>query len=413
MAKKIKTALITTIQPIGGGVPQMVRFIAACLLQRGYQVRLAYYEPYSVSPELSVPLHRLWRLPFMFKKHSVPQIRVAEFEGMPAVGIGCWIPELEFTNYWCSSRWQSEIERCDFHLCVSGSNLAALPYWQMKLPFLAWVATPWLEDRQHRVKQFPWYRRCLDAILVRPVCQYIERRINQAGNIIALSDYTRNAVNQMPGVEIKNILPMPIDVKRFSPKKKSTKNNHETIKIGFVGRFEDPRKNIDLLLKAFAKSQLKHANLELVLVGDTASKRTKALLQQLNIVEKVTVTAYLPNDQLSVQLQSLSLFVIPSHQEGLCIAALEAMSCGVPVISTRCGGPENYLKNGKNGVLIDANPTALQQAILKIIEDTTLLNQYSKRARQTVVQQFSITAAEQRFWQFFAEVYPESINDSV
>jgi len=412
MTESKKTVLVSTIQPVGGGVPQMVRFILACLSKRGYEVRLAYYEPYSVSPELSVPLKRLLFLPFLSKATRQPQVRITEFQSVPAIGIGCWIPELEFTNYWKSSRWQAEIERCDYHLCVSGSNLAALPYWQLKLPFLAWVATPWLEDREHRVKKFPWYRRCLDTMVIRPVCSYFEQRINQAGNIMALSDYTRDSINKMPKVAIDNVLPMPVDVERFVPKK----NENESIKIGFIGRFEDPRKNISLLLNAFSLC-LQHveqkSNLELILIGDTPSDRTQMLFQQLNISENITVTPYIENDQLPEQFQQLSVFVIPSHQEGLCIAALEAMSCGVPVISTRCGGPESYLQHGENGLLVDDNPSALKQAILQIIEDTATLSEYSRQARNTVVEQFSITVAEQKFWQFFAETYPDSANSSI
>jgi hypothetical protein len=51
--------LISTIAPVSGGVPQMTRFVAEALEARGYDPVLAYYEPHSVSPELSVPSFRL------------------------------------------------------------------------------------------------------------------------------------------------------------------------------------------------------------------------------------------------------------------------------------------------------------------------------------------------------------------
>ena len=53
------------------------------------------------------------------------------------------------------------------------------------------------------------------------------------------------------------------------------------------------------------------------------------------------------------------MFVIPSHQEGLCIAALEAMACGCPVVSTRCGGPEEFVVEGRTGYLVPASPEAM------------------------------------------------------
>ncbi|MGH1542065.1 MAG: glycosyltransferase family 4 protein [Arenicella sp.] len=407
-----KTALITSIQPTGGGVPRMVRFIIACLLKRGYKVRLAYYEPYSVSPWLSIPLYRCVLLPFRAKKRRMPTVNVTEYEGITATGIGCWAPELEFTNYWQSSRWKAEIEQCDFHLCVSGSNLAALPFLQMKLPFLAWVATPWLEDREHRVSQFPWYRRCLDAVIVQPMCRYLEKRIHQTGNTIALSDYTRRSINQIVGPVVNKVMFPPVDTEKFSPVSAkadlaSSATGATKIRLGFVGRFEDPRKNIGLLLDAFALCRQDNSELELVLIGDTPSEQTQQKLQQLAIKDHVSIVSYVSDDTYLVeQLQSLSVFIIPSHQEGLCIAALEAMSCGVPVISTHCGGPQDYVKHGENGLLVADNAGALKEAVLQIIDDTAVLSEYSTQARKTAVEQFSAAVAERRFWQYFTQVYP-------
>jgi len=65
------------------------------------------------------------------------------------------------------------------------------------------------------------------------------------------------------------------------------------------------------------------------------------------------------------------VFVIPSFQEGLNIAGLQAMACGVPVISTRCGGPEDYVIEGETGFLVDAeaDAEALAEAVGRVVAD--------------------------------------------
>lgn len=396
-----KTVLITTIKPISGGVPQMVRFISGCLDEQGFTVRLAYYEPYSLSPSKSVPIKRLFKA--LFNTKLQPSIEETTFEGLSATGIGCWLPEFEFTNYWCSSHWQKEIDQCDYHLCVSGSNLAAIPLLQSKRPFLAWIATPWFEDRDHRVKQFPWYRRVFDSVFVRPFCRYFERQILNTDSMIALSDYTKDSFNNLSSHSVKRVLHMPVNIDLFVPKKA----NKTDIKIGFVGRFLDPRKNIFLLLSAFAESAKKDPRLTLELIGDKMSDDIKKFIDQEGLHGRVKVIEHLPNDELFEHVQDLSVFIIPSFQEGLCIAAIEAMSCGVPVISTRCGGPESYIEHGVNGLFVDSTVSSMQAAISQIIEDETALNEYSKSARKTVVEQFSPDINKSKFWQYFVETFTD------
>lgn len=408
MAKRQPTVLLSTIQPVGGGVPQMVRFAAACLQRAGFTVKLAYYEPYSVSPELSVPLHRLLRLPFVAKRLRSPEISVTEFEGMHATGVGCWLPELEFTNYWQSRRWRKLIEQCDYHIAVSGSIMAALAMHQAKRPYLAWVATPWLQDRENRVGEFPWYRRWLDACVVRPVCRYLERQMVAKGTTLALSKYTQDSLNSVGNDNcLPQILTTPIDSEFFVPLADAAKTSLVP-RIGFVGRFEDPRKNIALLLEAFARSRTEMPDLQLSLVGDKPSTKTQNLIHQLGIESVVHIHEHVERRELVEILQQLTAFVIPSHQEGLCIAALEAMSCAVPVISTRCGGPDNFLRDRYNGLFVDSSVASMSHAILQILQDKRRSSEYSKYARETVVEQFSQAAAERVFWQSFKQVYPTS-----
>jgi glycosyltransferase involved in cell wall biosynthesis len=108
----------------------------------------------------------------------------------------------------------------------------------------------------------------------------------------------------------------------------------------------------------------------------------------------VKLLPYVQPEELPAILAGLDVFAVPSHQEGLCIAALEAMACGVPVISTRCGGPEDFVRDGDNGWLVDAGPAAMGDAIRRVIDDRGRRRQMGICARQTIESHYSIHSAE-------------------
>jgi glycosyltransferase involved in cell wall biosynthesis len=105
----------------------------------------------------------------------------------------------------------------------------------------------------------------------------------------------------------------------------------------------------------------------------------------------------------------MDVFVIPSHQEGLCIAALEGMSCGVPVISTRCGGPEEYVINDKTGCLVDHDAKCLAEAIMKVLSDSQLRQTLGNNARSLVESKYSIAYVKNLFWTSFNNTFPSTV----
>ena len=94
-----RRVLISTISPESGGIPANLRFVTRTLRARGYEPVLAHYEPYSVSPHLSVPSFRLLR------RRVGNELRHA-LDGFETHAIGAWLPELEFTHYLATAAWQ-------------------------------------------------------------------------------------------------------------------------------------------------------------------------------------------------------------------------------------------------------------------------------------------------------------------
>jgi glycosyltransferase involved in cell wall biosynthesis len=354
-------ALISTIEPIDGGVPTMTLCMARILAELGIEPVFAWYEPWSRQPALSVPLHGLPR------GRRPGLVRRAVYEGHQGHGLGAWLPELEFTHYLPRRHWRSLIADCRFHISVTGNPLCAAPYARLGLPFLAWVATPWEADRSQRVLGFSLPRRLLDRGLNGPVLRRLERQILRApgGRILALSSYTSRALQTIAGRPMDGVLLMPVDPSIFFP----APERLQPWKVGFAGRYADPRKNIELLLDAVQILVAAGRPVQLDLVGEMDTAVLEERLHQRGLAEVTSCLPTLSRHELAPVLQGFDVFVIPSYQEGLCIAALEAMACGVPVISTRCGGPEDYVQPGINGDLVDSDPASMAAAISSMCLD--------------------------------------------
>ena len=382
-------ALVSTIEPVDGGVPAMTTAVTRMLEELDIEPVFAWYAPWSTHPRLSVPLHALPS----GRKPGQMQRRVYGDHG--GHGLGAWLPELEFTHYLPRRAWRELVAGCDLHLSVTGNPLCAVPFARLGIPFLAWVATPWKEDRVDRVRGFSRPRRLLDRMLNGPVLQRLERQVLRAprGLILALSGYTARALEALAHRPMDGVMRMPVNPAVFRP----APERLVPWRIGLAGRYGDPRKHITLLLEAVARLVAAGHPVELVLAGEQDVDRLRGPLVAMGLADRVRCLPCLAPAALAEVLQTLDLFVIPSHQEGLCIAALEAMACGVPVVSTRCGGPEDYVIDGITGQLVASDPAAMAAAIATISADRLGRERLSAGALTWVREQASPQAARRTF----------------
>src|SRR5579862_7818093 len=170
----------------------MRRFLARTLRAQGFEPVFAYYEPYSLSPRMSVPTWRLLqRCPATEQRRSP--------DGCESYAIGAWLPEFEFTNYLATAAWKRLMDGCDAHLTVAGNALAATPYYQAGRPFVAWLAAGWMDDRKDRVKHQSQTRRIFDRVVVAPIAVRLEAAILRSGSILSLSRYSKLELDRIAG----------------------------------------------------------------------------------------------------------------------------------------------------------------------------------------------------------------------
>lgn len=149
-----------------------------------------------------------------------------------------------------------------------------------------------------------------------------------------------------------------------------------------VARMEVVQKRQDLILNAFRRVVNKIPSAELHFCGDGNDlARMKELSKQLGIEESVVFHG-LVRDVYS-ELLKHTIFVLASDYEGMPNALLEAMSIGLPVISTNCrpGGAAELIDNGDNGILVPCNNIdSLSNAMIMLLKDRELRHKISEGA---------------------------------
>jgi glycosyltransferase involved in cell wall biosynthesis len=144
------------------------------------------------------------------------------------------------------------------------------------------------------------------------------------------------------------------------------------IRILNVSDMVDSIKNISGLLHAFVKVSPKYPEARLYLVGGGPDeKMLQDLAKDLGISSKVKFFGRLANDKVLPMYKQVDFVIINSNVETFSVVAAEALMAGKPVLSTRCGGVEEFM-NDQTGILIKTNdPLQLERALEKMITGYT------------------------------------------
>jgi glycosyltransferase involved in cell wall biosynthesis len=144
----------------------------------------------------------------------------------------------------------------------------------------------------------------------------------------------------------------------------------------YVGRI-DRRKGIDTAVRALAELP-GDATLDVVGSGDDdAERELRALVTDLDLAERVRFTGILARDQLPARYADADVALFPVRwREPWGVVPLEAMGVGRPVVATGRGGSGEYLRDGFNALLFDAeDPTALAAQVMRLANDGALREQ--------------------------------------
>ena len=161
--------------------------------------------------------------------------------------------------------------------------------------------------------------------------------------------------------------------------------------VAVVGALQPRKDHLNFLLAA--KFMLEQRDdVEFLIVGSGSMTLTKQLQDQVNdlaLTNKVKLVGRWLGS-IETVLSALDVLVVSSEQESFGLTIIEAFAMETPVVSTRCGGPEEIIEDGKNGYLIDIkNPLALGKAVLCLLSNPQLGEQFGKAGRIKALTQFT------------------------
>jgi glycosyltransferase involved in cell wall biosynthesis len=254
--------------------------------------------------------------------------------------------------------------------------------------YSCWLATT-IDSEWHGRAPGLSRRHRFGASLSLPGLRRMERSVLRgAANVYATSAASRDSIASARGVDeaAVAVLPIPVDVERFRPKSdQAWLEQLDKPTIAFVGRADDPRKNLPLLLDAFALVRRELPDATLRLIGRPPRAGAVAHGAGVEVCGEV--------DELPTILRDSQLSVLPSLQEGFGIVVAEALASGVPVVTTPSGGPEQLVRDSGGGCVTRSfDPEELATEIVHLLRSPERLVACRRSGRDYVVRHHSRAA---------------------
>ena len=185
-----------------------------------------------------------------------------------------------------------------------------------------------------------------------------------------------------------------IDFDKFTVKKKLTDRKNT---MGYMGGLYRV-KGILPFVQAIPKVLEEENGIKFVIGGDgVLFNEIKEFISKNKLNDKVKLLGWIPHDELSDYLNELKLLVIPSYTESGPLIALEAMSCGTPILATFVGHIPNIVKDGETGFIMENNsPECIAENMMRALEHPDL-DEIVKNAREHIEREFTYEAAVERY----------------
>ena len=236
-------------------------------------------------------------------------------------------------------------------------------------------------------------QKLIDRILIRYT-------LTGAARVIAVSEQlARQAEQQMPwlcgrlsvipnGVDIAQVAQAQAQAQAQSGTKSSAPWQDNSYFISVGGLL--PIKGHDVLINAWPIVRREFQDLHLVIVGDGPLRQSyRELIERLGCNERVWIIGEVPYEQIWSLMRKARALIMPSRNEGLSYAILEAGVNALPVIATNVGGNPELITDGKSGLLIPPDdPDAIARAIGRLLNEPGIAGTFGRNLQRTVEQRY-------------------------
>jgi len=325
-----------------------------------------------------------------FKK--IPNVKIVQF---PVVRVN--FGDIEFSGF-NSGKIKNLVNDSDivFVQTIGPIGVGAIcAAKKCKKPVIAYVHSIEWELATRSIKRMKWLANKFTRRVAR-------RYYNMCDLLIVPSDEVSEKHKKNRITTKKTIVHLGTDTDKFKPTddKQASKNkiglNPNLNYIGFSGRI-GREKDLITLYRAFRRVEKKHENLRLLIVGKGIKELHEMFSSDRNIILPGSV------DNIVDYLQAMDMFVLPSLTETSSLATMEAMACGLPVITTPVGFVKEYVVEKENGLFFPfKNSLVLSMKMELLLKDQILGERLGKNGRKTIIDNFQ--------WDHTVEKIKETLN---
>ena len=178
-------------------------------------------------------------------------------------------------------------------------------------------------------------------------------------------------------------------------------------RIVCMGRLGE-RKGSVTLVRALSLLDGRHADAELTLAGDGDQAPIRREADERGVTHRVELPGWIGPEERARTLHTASIFALPSREEGLPVALLEAMAYGLPSIVTAVGGIPDVFEEGRHGYLVPADdPAALADRLGRLLDEPETARRMGEQARADATQRYAIDVVAARLGDALAGVIDE------
>lgn len=238
--------------------------------------------------------------------------------------------------------------------------------------------------------------------------------LRSADSFVAISRPIENELRSI-GVDDRRLWRVPngVDLKRFRP---ATRGERAQLRaelslpvdakiVLYCGRLAQ-EKGVDVLINAWPDVAKKVRGAVLCIAGDGAEKAAlMELAQQLGVAESVRFLGALSDP--APYLRAADAAVLPSRTEGLPVALLESMACGLPTVATNVGGTPEVIDESMGVLVPPENPKSLSEGLVDALVSPLFVIR-AERARQRIEARFSMDAVSERLIHLYEQLVHQS-----
>jgi glycosyltransferase involved in cell wall biosynthesis len=239
----------------------------------------------------------------------------------------------------------------------------------------------------------------------------IQHLINDADCIIVLSESWANFINKEFSPKKVVVLHNPVEIPLR--KQKARNADFTTTSFLFLGRIGDRKGIFDLLSVISQNKDEYQGKLSLTIGGDGEVERLKTYLKDHDLNQICKYVGWVDGNMKKDLLQACDVLALPSYNEGLPIAILEAMSYGKPILTTHVGGIPEVVKDGVNGyVITPGDKVAMEAGIDKLINNKSLQELMGRQSLK-LIDSYDIHTVTKRLQAIYEDLPADTIRAQV